>query len=254
MNYITVLDYPDGEDFKNFWPADVHVIGKDIIRFHAAIWPGMLMSLGLPLPKQLYIHSFITVEGKKMSKSIGNVLHPKEIVDTYGIDALRYYFLRHIPAYEDGDFSWERFEAAYNNELANELGNALQRTAVMIQKYFDGKIGQTKNKEFDESAYDEALQNCRFDKALDIVWEEIRGLNQFIEEQKPWAIAKAGDTEKLQTVLNQQIETLELVAKLLIPFLPETSEKIQATFKDGQVHISEVTLFPKTEKDHEKVS
>src|SRR5690606_23431395 len=132
MNYITVLGYPEHADFKKFWPANVQVIGKDILRFHAAIWPGMLLALGLPLPEMLYVHGFITVKDEKISKSKGNVIHPKEIIDKYGVDAFRYYFLRHIPAYEDGDFTWERLEAAYNNELANELGNAVQRTAAMV--------------------------------------------------------------------------------------------------------------------------
>src|SRR5581483_6592599 len=140
MNYITVLGYPEHKDFKEYWPANVHVIGKDIIRFHAAIWPALLLGLGLPLPKQLYVHGFITVEGKKMSKSVGNVVHPADIVQKYGVDACRYYFLRHIPSYEDGDFSWKRLENAYNNELANELGNAVQRTVVMFQKYQKGLI------------------------------------------------------------------------------------------------------------------
>ena len=252
MNYITVLDYPDGADFKKYWPADVHVIGKDIIRFHAAIWPAMLMSLGLPLPKQLYIHSFITVEGKKMSKSIGNVLHPKEIVDTYGVDALRYYFLRHIPAYEDGDFSWERFEAAYNNELANELGNALQRTAVMINTYQNGTVGDIKPASIDTKPYDDALHACQFDRALDIVWEHVRGLNQYIDEQKPWVIAKGEDKKTLQVVLSNQVASLLGIATLLEPFLPETAEKIKATFKGGTIQLTNSTLFPKKEVDHTK--
>jgi methionyl-tRNA synthetase len=130
MNYITVLGYPEHADFKKFWPANVQVIGKDILRFHAAIWPAMLLALKLPLPKTLYVHGFVTVGGKKMSKSIGNVISPKEIIDKFGTDAFRYFFLRHIPSYEDGDFTLERLEAAYNNELADQLGNAVSRTAT----------------------------------------------------------------------------------------------------------------------------
>ncbi|MFI5271296.1 MAG: methionine--tRNA ligase [Candidatus Saccharimonadales bacterium] len=248
MNYITVLDYPEGQDFKDFWPADVQVIGKDIIRFHAAIWPGMLMSLNVPLPKMLYIHSFITVEGKKMSKSIGNVLHPKEIVDKYGVDALRYYFLRHIPAYEDGDFSWERFEASYNNELANELGNGVQRTGVMIQKYQDGKYEEIKDPTLDASEYNEALADCRFDRALDIVWEHIRRVNQSIEEEKPWILAKENKTEKLSEVLASQVSSLLQIADLLVPFIPETADKIKSTFSGGAVHLESTTMFPKKEE------
>ncbi|MCU0667640.1 MAG: methionine--tRNA ligase, partial [Patescibacteria group bacterium] len=122
LNYITVLGYPDGADFNEFWPADVQIVGKDISRFHAAILPAILIGLKLPLPKMLYVHGFITAEGHKMSKSIGNVIEPKEIINKYGLDALRYYFLRHIPSYGDGDFSWRRLDEVYNNELANELG------------------------------------------------------------------------------------------------------------------------------------
>jgi methionyl-tRNA synthetase len=251
MNYITVLGYPEHEDFKEFWPANVQVIGKDIIRFHAAIWPAMLMSLGIALPKQLYVHSFITVDGKKMSKSIGNVLHPKEIVAQYGVDAFRYYFLRHVPSYEDGDFNWERLEAAYNNELANELGNAVQRTAVMIQKYQEGKFGDIKPAEHDTANYEAALASCHFDRALDDVWEQVRGLNQYIDEEKPWVLAKKGDTDHLREVLAYQVGSLLSIAKLLEPFLPETADKIQAVFKNGTVHLTASTLFPKHEESKE---
>lgn len=252
MNYITVLGYPEHDDFKDYWPANVHVIGKDIIRFHAAIWPAMLMSLGLALPKQLYVHSFITVDGKKMSKSIGNVLHPKEIVSKYGVDAFRYYFLRHVPAYEDGDFSWDRFEAAYNNELANELGNALQRTAAMIEKYQEGKVGELEDAGHDIANYQAALADCHFNKALDDVWDQVRGLNQYIDEEKPWALAKAGDTDHLREVLSYQVSSLLNIATLLVPFLPDAAEKIQAVFKDGTVNLPSKTLFPKHEEHQDR--
>jgi methionyl-tRNA synthetase len=247
MNYITVLGYPEHSDFKEFWPANVQVIGKDILRFHAAIWPAMLMSLGVSLPRQLYVHSFITVEGKKMSKSIGNVLHPREIVSKYGVDAFRYYFLRHVPAYEDGDFSWERLDAAYNNELANELGNAVQRTAAMVEKYQQGIVGVLKPAEHDIARYEDAIAVCHFDRALDNVWEQVRGINQYIDEEKPWALAKKGDTDHLREVLSYQVSSLLNIANLLVPFLPETAEKIQTIFKDGSIRASDVTLFPKHE-------
>ncbi len=160
MNYITVLGYPEHADFKKFWPANAQVIGKDLIRFHAAIWPGMLLGLGLPLPKLIYAHGFIEVDGKKMSKSLGNVIAPKEIVAAYGVDAFRYFFLRHLPSYEDGDFSWDRMEAAYNNELANELGNAVQRTVVLIQKFQNGLIGPVPASEHDSTSIHEAIDAC----------------------------------------------------------------------------------------------
>jgi methionyl-tRNA synthetase len=245
LNYITVLGYPEAQDFKDFWPADVQVIGKDIIRFHAAIWPAILLGLGQPLPKQLYVHGFITVEGQKMSKSIGNVIAPKEIVDKYGVDATRYYFLRHVPSSEDGDFSWERLLAAYNNELANELGNAVQRTAAMITRYQKGIIGVIPDAEHDTASYEEALAACKFDRALDLVWEQVRGLNQYIDEEKPWQIAKENDDDHLREVLAYQASSLLQIALLLAPFLPETALKIKGIFEEGIVHPIEGTLFPK---------
>ena len=249
MNYITVLGYPENDDFKNYWPADVQVIGKDILRFHAAIWPAILMGLKIKLPKKLYVHGFITVEGQKMSKTLGNVIHPREVIDKYGLDAFRYYFLRHIPSYEDGDFSWERMESAYNNELANELGNAVQRTAAMINKYQEGIIGEIPPAEHDISGYEKALDECRFDRALDEVWEQVRGLNQYIDQEKPWQIAKDGDGEHLQEVLAYQASSLLSIAKLIDPFMPETAKKISTVFGAQRVAPIEGTLFPKQETD-----
>ncbi len=249
MNYITVLGYPEHQDFKDFWPANVQVLGKDIIRFHAAIWPAMLMSLGVAPPRQLYVHGFVTSEGQKMSKSLGNVVHPKEIVDKYGVDALRYYFMRHIPSYDDGDFSWARLEAAYNNELANELGNAVQRTAVMIQKYQKGVIGDIPEAEHDVKQYEEALKACHFDRALDEVWEQVRGINQYIDAEKPWLIANEGDEDHLREVLAYQVSSLLEIASLLEPFMPDTAAKISAIFSEGILNPLDGTLFPKHEND-----
>lgn len=245
MNYITVLGYPEHEDFKQFWPASVQVIGKDILRFHAAIWPAMLMGLGIALPKVLYVHSFINVDGKKMSKSLGNYVAPSEIIDKYGAEAFRYYFLRHIPSYNDGDFSWKSFEAVYNNELANELGNAVQRTSAMIKQYLSGVITEIPPAEHDIAQYDEALASCRFDRALDEVWEQVRGLNQYIEEEKPWVIAKEGDPAHLQEVLAYQASSLLSIATLLEPFMPETAARIRDIFGGDIVKPGEGTLFPK---------
>lgn len=249
MNYITVLGYPEHQDFKDFWPANVQVIGKDIIRFHAAIWPAMLLSLGAALPKQLYVHGFITMNGEKMSKSIGNVVAPGEILAKYGVDAFRYYFLRHIPSYEDGDFSWDKMEAAYNNELANELGNAVQRTAAMIMKYQNGLIGDIPPAEHDSAPVHEAIEHCRFDRALDKIWEQVRGLNQYIDETKPWEIAKRDDKEHLQEVLAYQSSCLLEIADLLEPFLPATAVKIRNIFESGVVRPAKTTLFPKHEQE-----
>ena len=247
MNYITVLGYPEHDDFKNFWPADTQVVGKDITRFHAAIWPAMLMGLGQAPPKQLYVHGFVNVGGQKMSKSLGNVIAPAEIVEKYGADAFRYYFLRHIPSYDDGDYTPEHFEAAYNNELANELGNAVQRTAAMILKYQGGMIGNVPEAEHDTGPYDESLAACRFDRALDHAWDQVRGLNQYIDQEKPWEIAKAKDEEHLREVLALAVSDLLEIAGLLAPFLPDTAANIQRIFKDGLVHPQKSTLFPRIE-------
>ncbi len=247
MNYITVLGYPENQDFKDFWPANVQVIGKDISRFHTAIWPAMLLGLGLPLPEIVYVHGFINLNGEKMSKSLGNVVSPSEILEKHGVDPLRYYFLRHIPAYEDGDFSWELFENAYNNELANELGNAVQRTTAMIQKYQGGMIGEIPPSEHDISAYTQAIEACQFDRALDEVWTKVRGLNQYIDEEKPWIIAKEGDEDHLREVLSQQASDLLQIAELLEPFLPDTATKVRDVFKEGIVRPIDGTLFPKTD-------
>lgn len=245
MNYITVLGYPEHEDFKNFWPANVQVIGKDILRFHAAILPGMLLALGLPLPKMLFVHGFVNVEGQKMSKTLGNVVHPKQIIDEYGVDAFRYYFLRHIPAYDDGDFSWQRLHDAYNNELGNELGNAVQRTAAMIKQYQNGVIGAIPPAEHDVAQYHSAMELCKFDRALEQVWERVRGLNQYIDEEKPWTINKQGDSDHLREVLAYQASSLLQIADLLAPLLPETALKIRKIFESGVVQPLETTLFPR---------
>lgn len=253
MNYITVLGYPEHDDFKKFWPANVHVIGKDILRFHAAIWPGMLLALGVHLPKTLYVHGFINIDGQKMSKSLGNYVLPDEIIKEYGTDVFRYYFLRHIPSYDDGDFSWQKLHEAYNNELANELGNAVQRTAAMITQYLKGVIGTIPDAEHDVAKYYEALEQCKFDRALDEVWEQVRGLNQYIDEQKPWEINKRGDAEHVREVLAYQASCLLEIAELLTPFMPETSLKIRHVFEDGVVRPIEGTLFPRKEAPKQAV-
>ena len=247
LNYITVLGYPEHNDFKEYWPADVQIVGKDISRFHAVIWPGILLALGLELPNNLYIHGFINVDGKKMSKSLGNSVDPNEIVDKYGTDAFRYYLARHIPSYNDGDFSWDKIEAAYNNELANELGNAVSRVVAMISKYQADVVGVIPEPSHDIHEYSEALDNFKFDRALDEVWEQVRGLNQYIDTEKPWQIAKNGDEQHLQEILSYCVGCLLEIADLLVPFMPTTAQTIRDTFKDGLVTKQERALFPKFE-------
>lgn len=248
MNYITVLGYPDGEDFKKFWPANVQVIGKDILRFHAAVWPAMLMGLGLPLPKNLFVHGFVNVGGKKMSKTLGNVVRPADIVNRYGVDTFRYFFTRHIPSYDDGDFTWERLDAAYNDELADQLGNALSRTAALITKHQNGLIGDIPESKHDIEPYRRALESFRFDRALDEVWEQVKGLNQYIDETKPWEIAKSGDQDHLREVLAYQSGCLLEIAGLLAPFMPDTAQKIYSTLGSGILKPLPGPLFPKEEK------
>ncbi len=249
-NYITVLGYPDDETWKEYWPADVQVIGKDIIRFHAAIWPAMLLALDVPLPKKLLVHGFVNVAGSKMSKTVGNVVDPMEIISGYGQDAFRYYFSRHIPTLDDGDFTWEKFENAYNNELANELGNLASRVANMVSRYQAGVVGDALQAEHDASAYHAAMEACEFNRAMDEVWAMVRSLNQYIEEVKPWTVAKARETDAdaeghLSEILAYCVGTLHQIAVLLWPFLPASSKALSDMFEGGVVHETSGVLFPK---------
>ena len=249
-NYITVLGYPDKPEWQDYWPADVQVLGKDILRFHAAIWPAMLIALDLPLPKRILAHGFVNVGGAKMSKTVGNVIDPIEIIDEYGVDAFRYYFARHIPTLDDGDFTWEKFEAAYNGELANDLGNLVARVTKMVLNYQAGVVGDAIQAEHDTRAYRDAMQNLEFNKAFDEVWAIVRGLNQYLEHVKPWEIAKNLMTDNdakdhLDEVLAHAVGTLQQIADLLAPFLPTTAAMIAATFKDGVVREQPAILFPK---------
>jgi methionyl-tRNA synthetase len=248
-NYITVLGYPDDATWQQFWPADVQVIGKDILRFHAGIWPPMLLGLGLPLPKKLLVHGFVNVGGAKMSKTVGNVIDPNEIIDGYGIDAFRYYFSRHIPTQDDGDFTWERFESAYNTELGNDLGNLVQRVGSMVTRYQAGVIGDIKQGEHDVLRYHEYMEQLQFNRALDEVWNMVRSLNQYIEEVKPWEIAKTREKDTdaeghLSDVLAHAVGTLLQIADLLLPFLPTTAKAIHASFETGVV-VPQGALYPK---------
>ncbi len=252
-NYITVLGYPDQQTWQEYWPADVQVLGKDIMRFHAGLWPAMLLGLGLPLPKKLLVHGFVNVAGSKMSKSIGNIVDPSQIIDEYGLDAFRYFFSRHIPTLDDGDFTWEKFENAYNTELANDLGNVVSRIVSMVTRYQAGVIGDVSHGEHDMSVYHEAMDNLEFDKAIDDVWSMVRSLNQYIENVKPWEIAKKIDKDveasaHLSEVLAYSVGSILQIGDLLLPFLPETATKIHNIFETGAIVAPDGVLFPKIYK------
>ncbi len=250
-NYITVIGYPDrAEEWQAFWPADVQVIGKDILRFHAGIWPAMLMALDLPLPKVLLVHGFINVGGTKMSKSLGNGVGPVDIIPHYGVEAFRYYFLRHVPTQDDGDFTWEKFEAAYNGELGNDLGNLVQRVAKMVQSYQAGVIGDAPQSEHDMGPYRHFMESFAFNQAMDEIWQIIRALNQYIERVQPWQVAKKRDKDPeaeahLSEILAYACGTLLQVSDMLRPFMPQTAEKIHDMFASGVVPSELTPLFPR---------
>jgi methionyl-tRNA synthetase len=246
-NYITVLGFPD-EDISDWWPAEVQIIGKDILRFHAGIWPAMLIGLDLPLPRTLLTHGFVTNDGEKMSKSIGNVVDPIDVMDQYGTEAFRYYFSRHVRTTEDHDFSWEKFISAYNNELANDLGNLVQRLAAMAAKYeIDLSPVQDDVLASFEQEFNGLMASYKFSDAIDFAWVKLQDLNKKIDEEKPWQLAKT-DQKRLYEVMIDEISWLLSVAKWLSPFLPETSDKIKAAFSAPQALVPETPLFPRIEQ------
>ncbi len=250
-NYITVIGYPDRPDeYKSVWPADVQVIGKDILRFHAGIWPAMLLGIGLELPKKLLVHGHINIGGSKISKSVGNVIDPNQIIDEYGVDAFRYFFSRHIPTLDDGDFTWDKFEYAYNGELGNDFGNLIQRVAGMISRYQEGVVGESMQTEHDMTAYHEAMEALEFNKAVDEVWNKIHSLNRYIDNVKPWEVAKRRETDPdaeahLGEILGYCAGAILQIADLLVPFMPEAAAKIHKIFDTGVIQTTGEVLFPR---------
>ena len=224
INYLSTIGYPEVK-FKNFWPADVHAIGKDIVWHHSVIWGSWLLSLGLPLPKTIFVHGFITVGGQKMSKSLGNVIDPFELVKKYGTDAVRYFLLREIPPFEDGDFTFEKFEKRYNSDLAKGLGNLVGRILTLAEKegYKAGPLNPEVKEKIDkiEQEWKKEIDGFKFNLALSSIWDLISFCDQYIEKKRPWEKSK----EQL-LVINDLLFSLAKIAYLLLPFLPETSEKI----------------------------
>lgn len=233
LNYITGA--------RGHWPPSLQIIGKDIFRFHAIIWPALLMAAGLELPRKIFIHGFLTVEGEKISKTRGNVIDPLQIVRIYGVDALRYFLFREIPFGQDGDFSIDRFEKRYQADLANDLGNLVQRVITMAQNYqisWEYKI-------ITKSYYqiDRAIENLNFSKALDLIWEIIIEANRMVDMEKPWELEK-NNSQKLPAVIGQLLDSISQIAYQIEPFLSETSWMIIEQLKS----LKPYPIFPRQNK------
>ncbi len=260
-NYITALGYdPDGsgENYKKYWPANVHVIGKDILRFHTIYWPIMLMALGEPLPKQIFGHPWLLFGEDKMSKSKGNVIYADNLANRFGVDAVRHYLLSEMPYAQDGTITYENFITRYNSELANTLGNLVNRTVAMVHKYFDGEIlspaeAEAVDKELIQAAQETVsgttrkMNEYRAAEAIGEIWNLVRRSNKYIDETMPWALAK-DETQKqrLQTVLYHLIESIRIIGVLLGSFMPETSEKILAQIGAQETDFDSIQTFGKT--------
>ncbi len=258
-NYITGIGYDcDGESsdlFKKNWPADLHLIGKDIIRFHTIYWPIFLMSLDLPLPKQVFGHPWLLQGDGKMSKSKGNVLYADELVDFFGVDAVRYFVLHEMPFENDGVITWELMVERMNSDLANTLGNLVNRTVSMANKYFGGVLADKGVAEEVDSdlkavventpkAVDARMDDLRVADAMTEIFNLFKRCNKYIDETMPWALAKdEAKKDRLETVLNNLIESIKVGAELLAPYMPETAEKILAQLGDGKVTEKPEILF-----------
>lgn len=225
INYLTTVNYPSSK-FKKFWPA-IHIIGKDIIWHHAVIFPCLLFSAGVKLPKTIFVHGFITVNGQKMSKSLGNVIDPFELVEKYSTDAVRYFLLREIPPTEDGDFTYEKFKERYNADLSKGLGNLVARVLTMAEKVSSINYQPSKGKEIEKvinntrKKYKKALDEFKFNEGLISIWELISFCDRYIEKERPWE-----EKENQKIVIGNLLFTISNIAEMLRPFLPETSEKI----------------------------
>ena len=239
-NYITALGYMSKDDtlFKKYWPADLHIVGKDIARFHLIYWPIFLMALDLPLPKTILVHNWIMMKDGKMSKSKGNVIYPESLIEKYGLDATKYFLLREMPVSQDGLFTPENFVDRYNFDLCNDLSNLLNRTVSMVNKYFEGQVPKyngTPNevdKEFEEytskqiEKFEELWNNYEIASSIQEIWNIVSRTNKYIDETMPWALAKEEQKEKLESCMYHLIENLRKIAILIRPFMQETSNNI----------------------------
>lgn len=239
-NYISGLGYLTNDDslFKKYWPADLHIVGKEIVRFHTIIWPIMLMALDLELPKKVFGHGWLVIGGNKISKSLGNYKDPREYIKDYGVDAIRYFVLREVPLGNDGNFSEEALINRINGDLANILGNLVNRTIGMINKYFDGVVeNKHVNEEIDKQLIDIALNlkdkvssnidNLEISLALENIFDLLRACNKYIDDTTPWILAKnSNNNDRLATVLYNLVECIRISAVLLQPFMPDTSDSI----------------------------
>jgi len=233
LSYLTVLGWDGREGAPEFFPPDLQLIGKDILRVHATVWPALLLHLGLPLPKELYVHGHILSGGRKMSKTLGNAISPNELIGEYGADALRYYLARKISSFEDGDVTREGFKNVYNADLANGLGNLTARIMRMSERYLEGEKIEIKNEELPED-YREFMDNREINRAADVIWNLIAELDEHIQKTEPFKVVKE-DKERAKEILKYLVSGLSRVAAMLAPFLPETAGKITEAIKSNKM-------------------
>ena len=244
FNYCSGIGFgADDEKFEKYWPADVHVVGKDLIRFHCVIWPALLLAIKQELPKKVIAHGFFTIDGEKISKSLGNAIDPNDWVAKYGADAVRYFLLREVPFGQDGDVSEEKLKNRFNGDLANGLGNLFSRVTNMIEKYLDGDIPEFVKSPKDLSSATEAFNSYYFSEGLTLIWKEIAWANQLIDKSKPWELVKT-NPDKVKELLLNLAALLADIALKLSPIMPETSNKIRQVLESGDIKKPE-PLFKK---------